>query len=113
MVDINPNLAVLASFDWYFLDEDEFGDSSYYEIAGSVLYRFQAAPIRPHLGGGLVLGHGSSEFAGFEASDSDTGIALLGGATFEMNQTRVIPFADLRIALSGPEQFVLSGGVYF
>jgi hypothetical protein len=108
LVDVNPNVSILGTFDWYFLDEDEFGDLNYYEIAGTALYRFPGAQVHPHAGGGLVVGHLSNG-----GSDSDTGFHLLGGATIGAESARVLPFIDLRIALSGPEQFVVSGGVYF
>lgn len=104
----NQNIAILGTFDWFFVDEDELGDINYLEVAGSVLYRFQGSQFKPHAGGGLVLGRASNG-----DSESEIGVLLLGGTTIGRQDAQVLPFVDFRIALSGPEQFVLSGGVYF
>lgn len=104
------NISILGTFDWFFIDEDDFGDdASYFEVAGSALYNFDGGQFQPYLGGGLVIGRFSND----ADSNVETGLQVTGGTTFGGETGRFTPFVDARFALSGPEQFVISGGVLF
>lgn len=98
-------LAAIGSFD-YFFPSDDF---DYWEINGNVVYEF-AVPsgvVAPYVGAGLNVAHASVA----SVSETEIGFNLLGGARFDAGQ--FTPFGELRVELSGGEQFVLTGGVLF
>src|SRR5439155_18212405 len=87
----------IVSFDYFFP-----GNSvKYWEINGNVAYRFRVparSSLRPYAGGGLNIAHFSATatFGGVTASASDTkaGLNVLGGTTFRVKGSNLIPFAE-------------------
>ncbi|MFQ5890332.1 MAG: hypothetical protein ACE5JR_09810 [Gemmatimonadota bacterium] len=104
-----------GSFDYFFPDEPVGGDRDYWELNGNLAYFFDvgsATSLAPYAGGGLNIAHGSRTFSdGRDTSDTDLGLNLLGGTRFGSGP--VIPFAELRVEVSGGEQFLITGGVIF
>jgi outer membrane immunogenic protein len=99
-------LSFIGSFDWFFP-----GNSvDYFEINANLAYNFTVAgsPIRPYAGGGLNLARASVA----NNSNTELGLNILGGVNFRA-MGRLQPFAEIRLELSGGEQFVLTGGFYF
>ena len=100
-------LGATVAFDYFFPD---FID--YFEVNGNVTYTFTLpnSNFAPYAGGGLTLGHASAEWA--DVSDNEVMPSLLGGFKL-INARGMNPFLELRIELSGYEQFVITGGVFF
>ena len=89
-------------------------DVSYFELNAGLAYSFSIegkADLLPYVGGGLNLARVSAEFLGETISDTEMGLNLLAGSRFGTG--RLKPFAELRIELSGGEQFVLAAGILF
>lgn len=101
------DLSFTGAFDYFFPDSWD-----YFEVNGNVTYTFMLpnSYFAPYAGGGLTLGHASAEWGG--ASDNEVMPSLLGG--FKLIDARGMNlFLELRIELSGYEQFVITGGVLF
>lgn len=100
-------LGFTAAFDYFFPD---FVD--YFEVNGNVTYTFPISntSFAPYAGGGITLGHASAEWA--DVSDNEIMPSVLGGFKLLTNGG-MTPFLELRIELSGYEQFVITGGVLF
>ncbi|MFQ5746524.1 MAG: hypothetical protein ACE5HF_04810 [Gemmatimonadota bacterium] len=105
----------VGSFDWFFPDEPPGVDVTYWEINGNLIYSLDlpAVPsVGPYIGGGINIAHRNREFSnGTDASDTDAGLNLLGGATLDTRS--VTPFLELRLEIEGGDQFVVAGGVLF
>ena len=103
---------VIAAFDYYFMDCGSGVDCTYWELNPSL-----AIPIGPvernlYVGAGINYASMKVSIPGFfEASDSQTGINLLGGMKFPLGSLSA--FTEARIALGGSEQIALSFGVLF
>src|SRR2546428_3705974 len=106
----------IVSFDYFFP-----GNSvKYWEINGNVAYRFRVparSSLRPYAGGGLNIAHfsfsttvGTTTVSG---SDTKAGLNLLGGTTFKVKGSNLIPFAEARGALCVGQTCVFTGGVRF
>src|SRR5438128_6753443 len=106
----------IVSFDYFFP-----GNSvKYWEINGNVAYRFRVparSSLRPYAGGGLNIAHfsfsttvGTTTVSG---SDTKAGLNLLGGTTFKVKGSNLIPFAEARGELGGGKTFILTAGVRF
>lgn len=113
---IHPNVRFIGAFDYFFPDDGGSGDIdlSYWELTGAVVRDFTFSgetSARPYVGAGLNIARVSLSGFGDSVSDSETGLALLAGSHF--GRGRITPFAEMRIALSGAEQFVVSGGILF
>lgn len=102
-----PNLELATTFDYFFPG----GGLSYFEINGNVVYnfRFRRSALVPYAGLGLNIAHASTEFLGFEVSDTDVGVNFLGGVKYPLS--RFLIFGELRVEAGGGEQFVIAGGV--
>jgi len=102
----------IVSFDYFFP-----GNSvKYWEINGNVAYRFRVparSSLRPYAGGGLNIAHASVSVAGVSVSDTKAGLNVLGGTTFKVKGSNLIPFAEARGELGGGKTFILTGGVRF
>jgi hypothetical protein len=106
----------IVSFDYFFP-----GNSvKYWEINGNVGYRFRVparSSLRPYAGGGLNIAHASfSTTVGtttVSGSDTKAGLNLLGGTTFKLKGSNLVPFAEARGELGGGKTFILTGGVRF
>jgi opacity protein-like surface antigen len=110
-------LAFHGSFDYFFPDDEGTGaDISYWEINPNLVYMIPvraSSSIAPYAGGGLNIAHLSVDVPGFGSGDqTELGLNLLGGVQFG-GSSRLRPFAEVRVELSGGEQFVLTGGVLF
>ncbi len=101
-------IKILTSFDWFFPD----GDIDYWELNGNVVYLVpvQQSAVAPYVGGGLNVAHFSSGGGTFGSSDTDMGLNLLGGMEFG---GQLPLYLEARVEVSGGEQFVLTGGIYF
>jgi len=100
-------LGFTGAFDYFFPDIVD-----YFEVNGNVTYTFTLpnSNLAPYAGGGLTLGHASVGWLG--ASNNEVMPSLLGGFKL-INARGMNPFLELRIELSGYEQFVITGGVLF
>jgi len=106
----------IVSFDYFFP-----GNSvKYWEINGNVAYRFRVparSSLRPYAGGGLNIAHFSGTATvgttTVSASDTKAGLNLLGGTTFRVRGSHLIPFAEARGELGGGKTFILTGGIRF
>src|SRR6266550_1835959 len=102
----------IVSFDYFFPGNGV----KYWEINGNVAYRFRVparSSLRPYAGGGLNIAHASVSVAGVSASDTKAGLNVLGGTTFKVKGSNLIPFAEARGELGGGKTFILTGGVRF
>jgi hypothetical protein len=104
-------LALTGAFDYFFPDVEQL---TYFEVSGLVTYAFSVAnaPAAPYAGGGLTLGRASADFGSFSGSNSEIMPTLVGGFNFATRRGWK-PYVELRLELSGYEQFVLTGGVLF
>jgi hypothetical protein len=110
-------LAFHGSFDYFFPDYDVPGvdaDYSYWEINPGIVYMIpvRGSGVAPYAGGGLNIAHLSADAAGESNSDTDLGLNLMGGIQFG-TRSRMRPFVEGRLAISGGDQFVLTGGLLF
>lgn len=106
------NVDVMGAFD-YFLDCDE---CSYFEITGGALYNFDIGEnIGPYAGAGLNYGRFSADIdvpgVSDDFSDSEIGLALMGGLRFLLGTLNAD--AGARITVGGAEQAVLSFAILF
>lgn len=105
-----------ASFDYFFPDDEGTGaDITYWEINTNVAWMIPVTrtSVAPYAGGGLNIAHFAIDITGFgSADDTEVGLNLLGGIQFR-TRTRLRPFVEVRVELSGGEQFVLAGGLLF
>jgi opacity protein-like surface antigen len=105
-------LSAQASFDWFFPGNG----LTFWEINWAVDYNFhvQTMPnITPYAGAGLGLAHTSVSVGGFSASDNSVGFELVGGAQFKMANSKITPFAEIRLDAHSGSQMVLTGGILF
>ncbi|MGH7503734.1 MAG: hypothetical protein ACREL7_18565 [Longimicrobiales bacterium] len=104
------NVDIMGSFDYFFDCED----CSYFEITGGGLYNFDIGEnIGPYAGAGLNYGRISidEDISGVDLSDSEMGLALMGGLKFLLGTLDAD--ASARITLGGAEQAVLSFAILF
>lgn len=104
-----------ASFDYYLTDADNL---TYFAVDLNALYEFEVEEptFVPYAGGGLGITRVSfdvdNSFGGFDASSTEIGINLVGGARFPLGS--VEPFAQLNATLGGDAQrLALAGGLLF
>lgn len=114
-----PSLPVMInpSFDYYFLDDNGFGDRSAYQITVNALYNFgfNNQVFTPYAGAGVAITRSSveTERGDVEVSDAtDVGANLVGGAVFGFGGLR--PFVQAQLTVGGDVQPVtLAGGLLF
>lgn len=114
--DTTPLLAT-GSFDFFFPDEPEGTDLTYWEVNGNLSYLFDVpedTSFRPYAGAGLNLARleAEPEGPGDGVSDTELGLNLLAGALFAADAA-ITPFAELKLEVAGGEQFMLTGGILF
>lgn len=115
-VEAESPLSVLTgvlSLDFFFPDCDPF-DCSYIEINGNALYPLDFGEgFAPYAGGGLNIARMSVDAGDFggDTSDTDVGLNVLGGATFDLGGFNT--FGEVKIELGGGDQVVLAFGVLF
>ncbi|HEV2749767.1 MAG TPA: hypothetical protein VGV12_04510 [Gemmatimonadales bacterium] len=107
----------IVSFDYFFPSKPAgVTSATYWEINGDVAYRFtvpRSSSLRPYAGGGLNIAHASATAGGVSASDTKAGLNLLGGTTFKLKRSNLVPFVEARGEVGGGKTFVLTGGVRF
>ena len=103
------NVDIMGMFD-YFLDCDE---CTYFEITGGALYNFDIGEsIGPYAGAGLNFARISFDSDLLDdASDSEIGLALMGGLKFLLGTLDAD--AGARITVGGAEQAVISFAILF
>ena len=108
-------LEIQGSFDYFFPSSPATVDLKYWEINGNLVYLVpvKGVSVSPYVGSGLNLAHASIGTATVGGSDSQVGLNLLGGVAFPLKKSRIRPFAEARVELSGGEQVVLTGGIQF
>ena len=108
-------LEIIGSVDYFFPESVPGASVTYWEANANIVYMFQipASPIAPYAGGGLNLAYGSVDLGipGVDASSTQVGLNILGGAKFNLGP--VTPFGEMRFELNGGEQFVISAGALF
>ncbi|MFP4235677.1 MAG: DNA polymerase III subunit alpha, partial [Nitriliruptoraceae bacterium] len=98
-------LEFAGSFNVFFPDPD----FDFWELNGDLLYNFEipeASVFRPYAGGGLNIAR-FSDIGPTDASDTELGINLVGGAKFP-NDGPVTPYLEIRGVVEGSEQVVLT-----
>lgn len=107
----------IVSFDYFFPSVPAGISGHYWEINGDVAYRFTVpsrSSFRPYAGGGLNIAHASAgPSGGTSVSATKAGLNLLGGTTFRVRGSHLIPFVEARGEVGGGKTFVLTGGVRF
>lgn len=118
--DIVPQSRVEAAFDYFFPDEGGFGadvTAWIFEANAHYFFPIENSPVNVYAGAGLHYWDISFdvEFLGgsVEGGDDGLGLNLLGGVEFPLEGAPVTPFAELKLQVSGAEQFILTGGVLF
>jgi hypothetical protein len=105
------NAFFMGQFDW-FLDACDGIDCTYFEITPAIAVPIQATTLRPYLGAGLNIARISVDAGTFgNQSDSEIGLALLGGLKLKLGGMDA--FTDARFTIGGSEQLVLSFGLLF
>ncbi len=104
------NAMFVTAFDYYFPD---CNDCSYWELTPALVVPFamQGSTMRPYLGAGLSFAHVSVDLGTTSASDTETGLALLGGLRFPMGTMSA--FTEARITLHDADQLTLAFGFLF
>jgi len=110
----------IVSFDYFFPSHPSGTSAHYWEINGNVAYRFTVparSSFRPYAGGGLNVAHASASATvgttTVSASDTKAGLNLLGGTTFKLKGSKLMPFVDARGEIGGGKTFIITGGVRF
>jgi opacity protein-like surface antigen len=109
------NLRVIGSFDWFFPGDVGGADVTYWEINANLAWAFRipGSRIAPYAGGGLNIARVDVDAAGIGGgSNTDVGLNLLGGLSFP-SMGKLTPYVEMRVELSGGEQFVLTAGLLF
>lgn len=109
------SLALITSFDYYFVD-DNIGDTKFYELNANLAYTFPTEAVRPYIGAGAGIARLSFDRNFFSDANTELGFNLLGGLKFGYG--RVNPFAEFRYVIyTGDETFnnrwVITGGILF
>lgn len=101
----------------YYLDVcgDGFGgadvDCTMLEINPGLAVNLSATNLKPYVGAGLNIARISVSSGGSSASDTETGINLLGGLKFGLGGMSA--YSEARLSLGGAEQLALTFGVLF
>lgn len=102
---------IAATFDYFFPDCGG-ADCSWWEINPSLAVPLTVkSKLEPYVGAGLNIAHVSADLgSGFgSASNTDTGLNLLGGIRFPI--AKQSGFAEARMASGGSDQFTLTVGI--
>ncbi len=119
-VGVDTRLDLLAlpvvlngAFDIYLVDEN----FDFWQLSFNALYEFGLANVAfsPYVGGGIGISRTSldldlGEF-GNDASDTDVGLNLIGGATFGFGSLK--PFAQAQITVGDVDLLTIGGGLHF
>ena len=110
-----PALPVVlnGAFDIYLVDEN----FDFWQLSFNALYEFGIANVAfsPYVGLGLGLSRTSLDLDlgdfGIDASDTDIGLNLIGGATFGFGSLK--PFAQAQITFGDVDLLTIGGGLLF
>lgn len=102
-----------AAFDYYLVDDGRFAERNVYQINLNALYEFGVdnRVFTPYAGVGLGLTRFSQETAAGDASETETGFNVLGGAVFGFGSLR--PFFQFQATLGDTEVSTVGGGLLF
>jgi opacity protein-like surface antigen len=110
--------AFVPAFDWYFPDCDGGGtttdvDCTFWELTPALVVPFavQGSNMLPYAGAGLSFARSSVSSGGFEASNTETGLALIGGLKFPLGG--MAAFTELRATIHDADQLTLAFGLLF
>ena len=114
--DLMEGLTGVASF-VYWLWDPGLDSATAWELNIDGHYPMAFGEMDGYVGGGINIAHVAFEqdlgiLGTFEDSDTQFGLNVLAGATFGSGEG-MIPFVELKLELSGGEQFVIQGGVKF
>lgn len=84
-----------------------WGDDADIGLGARVVAGSGVTSVAPYVGGGLNIAHSSNA-----TSNTELGVNLLGGLRFGIGPV-VKGFSEVRLELSGGEQFVVTFGVLF
>lgn len=109
-----PSFPVIlnGTFDYYFVDNFDF-----WQFSANALYEFGVdnQAFTPYAGAGLSVTRISvdiqGELFGFDASSTDVGFNIIGGASFGAGNLK--PFAQAQITIGDVDLFALAGGLLF
>lgn len=103
-------LRLLGTFDYFFPERD---DLDYWEANANLTYTLPIPTSNwsPYFGGGLNVAHIAIKNPFEDRSRTELGANLLGG--FKYVAGPIVPFGEVRVEISGGEQFVLAGGLLF
>ena len=109
------NAFFIGQLDYYFdVCGDGFGadvDCSMLEINPGLAVNLSGQNVKPYLGAGLNIARISVSSGGTSASDTETGINLLGGLKFGLGGMSA--YSEARLSLGGAEQLALTFGLLF
>lgn len=114
--DLQERTRVEADFNWYFPDEPQNADLTFWEIDANLLFAVGpvAGPeeVAYYLGGGLNFAYASIDYDfGGDDSEKDLGVNLLGGIELPLGAATAI--GELRVTIAGSEQYTLGIGAKF
>lgn len=103
----------LTSFDVYFPDCAASADCLYWELtpALAVPFTVQGSAMTPYVGAGVTIARMSVSSGGISASNTEAGLALLGGVKFPLSS--MTAFTEARITVSDADQLTLAFGLLF
>lgn len=111
-------VALNPTFDYFFVEDTENASTTLFQITGNAIYEFEIGaeqPFVPYAGAGVSYLRTSTEASGggvtVNASDSEVGLNLLGGAKFNVGAIK--PFAQVRYTTVGDGLFSINGGILF
>lgn len=98
-----------ATFDYYFMEEN----MTFWQLSLNALLSFGPGIVfTPYVGAGLGIARTSIDMGILSASDTDTGVNLIGGARFGMGPLR--PFVQAQVTMLGDVELVtIAGGLLF
>jgi len=107
---------IQGDFNWYFPDDGNGVDVTFWEIDANWLYQIGPVPAADqpdyYLGGGLNLAHAAVDVSGGgDSSETDLGVNILGGIRIPLGSVHAL--GELRVTIGGSEQYTLGIGVLF
>lgn len=103
LADFHEGLRGVASFDYFFPDDEGLGDVSYWEINANLTYTLKGA-LAPYVGTGLNLARASVSVV----DETDLGLNVLGGLRLSDRL-----FAEAKVELGGGDMLVVTAGLLF
>jgi len=110
-----------ATFDYFFPSSSNFGGytAHYWQIEADGLYDIvnKSSTTKPYIGAGITYskwsyGGGYCNLFGISCSTSWTGLDFVGGLNF-MSNSKLMPFVEAKIDVSGGSEFLIRAGIHF